>query len=112
MRLGGGEEMRDLKELSLSKFKECVEKYFRQKKNRQIRINIHISTELDKVKANVQGSEATNEFDILVSGDLKFKKLVEAIAHEAAHIVSSRHDQVWEDEKKEIKKYLEECLSS
>lgn len=114
---GVGERLSSCKErrgtmlnVSLDDLRWWAEEYVRDRTDRDVLISIHVTTDLDKVKANVQREyKEDGEFDIVISGRLKFKDLIEAVAHEAAHIVlpeEMEHGEVWEKEKDKIKKYL------
>ncbi|MEM3986902.1 MAG: hypothetical protein QXR39_09015 [Candidatus Methanomethylicia archaeon] len=98
--------------VSLCKIRDLCLEYCKKKGMKGLRIEIHYTTALDKVKANVQGFQ--KEYDILISGKLKGEKFIEAIAHELAHIVlqTNAHSEEFEKEKDEIKKWLNEKLQN
>lgn len=106
----GKEEIMDIRFVSLNDIKWWAERYLQEKKGRVVKIAIHISTALDKVKANVQG--VGGEFDVVISGELKFEDILKAVAHEVAHIVlmSEEHGERFDGEMEKVKKYLEEKL--
>ena len=101
----------EIRFVSLNDIKWWVERYLEEEKGRNVVIEIHISTALDKVKANVQG--VGGEFDVVISGGLEFKDILKAVAHEVAHIVlmSEEHEERFDEEMEKVKKYLEEKLS-
>lgn len=85
-------------------------------------IDIHITTQLDKVKANVQGNISSQiaKADILISGELEFKKLLRAIAHELCHLIYPNLDEYQEQDlfnekvknlEKEIKQKLKKGVT-
>lgn len=92
---------------SLNKIKELIEKFVAEKYGRQVDIDIHITTALEKVKANVQGKK--RKYDILISGEVKLNRmLIEAVAHEVAHVIlkDEKHKHEFEVKMKEIKEWL------
>lgn len=91
---------------TLAEYKRALERYIHDKYNRQVSISIHISTDLNQVKANVQGGNG--KFDIIVSGYLGWDKLEQALAHETAHIILMKdlHDDEFDRVKEKVLKYL------
>lgn len=100
--------------ISLDDLRWWCEEYVLERTGRAVRIVVHYTTELEKVKANVQGDTVSEEYDIVIAGGLRWKSIVEAMAHEVAHIVLPKelgHGVVWEKEKKKIKEYLEQKVA-
>lgn len=91
---------------TLAEYKRELERYIHDKYNRQVSISIHVSTDLNQVKANVQGGNG--KFDIIVSGYLGWDKLEQALAHEAAHIILMKdlHDDEFDRIREKVLKYL------
>jgi len=91
--------------MTLLELKKKAEEIISQKTGRNVVINIHVSTEMEDIKANVQGNG--KRYDILIAAFLPFEKYPQAVAHELAHIIlqSESHD---EKHTKLTKKLLEE----
>jgi len=92
---------------SLNELKTMLECYLKEK-DIKTTLKIHYTTSLSVVKANIQGKKS--EYNILISGKLKFSEMIEALSHEVAHILYSNHGIEFIKEKNNIKKYLENKL--
>lgn len=97
-----------IEKITLNDLKDFTEEYISNKLQKNINIHIHYTTKLDIVKANIQG--ANLNYDIVISGKLRIKSIIEGIAHEAAHILYQNHSEKWKKEKEEIKKFLTEKI--
>ena len=69
-------------------------------------LSIHVSTELEKIKANVQGKG--QHYDIVISAQLDFSLYPKAIAHELAHIIL--HDERHTEQHKKLTEKIEKKL--
>lgn len=101
--------------VSLDDLRWWCEEYVLGRTGRAVRLVVHYTTALDTVKANVQGDTGSGEYDVVIAGGLRINGLIEALAHEVAHIVwpgELEHGAVWEQEKKELKEYLEKKVES
>jgi len=102
--------------LSLHDFWEIALKILEKKTHKKWRLSIHITTDLEEVKGNVQGKIDKQQgiADILVSGMVKFKNLSKVIAHELVHLIFPDLEEEEEDkfnkEVEKIKKEIEEEL--
>lgn len=108
----------NLTELNLSSIKDTVIEILEDHTQKIWQIDIHITTQLDKVKANVQGNIG-HQFaraDILISGELKFGKLFKAIAHELCHLIYPHIDEhreleLFEQKVKQLEKEIKQKLN-
>jgi hypothetical protein len=93
---------------TLTEYRDALEKFIHEKYNRNVSISIHISTDLNMVKANVQGSN--RKFDIIISGSLSWNRLEDALAHEAAHIIAynNEHDSKFEEARQAVLEFFRE----
>jgi len=88
--------------VTLLDLKKKAEEIVSQREGRNITIDIHVSTQMNDLKANVQGEG--KHYDILIAAFLPFEKYPQAIAHELAHILL--HSEVHNDQHKALTEQL------
>ena len=93
--------------MTLLELKKRAEEIISQT-GRNVVINIHVSTEMEDIKANVQGNG--KRYDILIAAFLPFEKYPQAVAHELAHIIlkSESHDEKHTKLTKKLLKEIQE----
>ena len=103
---------------SLNDLKRWGEEYIKKEYKKDITLRIYYTTELNAVKANIQGEKESREYSVLLSGQLTLNKGgVKGVAHEIAHILQKEHNKEFKKEwkiiinffKKKIKEKKEKC---
>lgn len=121
--VGGGimskEQRQDvvIEDVKLSDVKRAVEEILEGKTGKKWSVEIHITTNLTgEVKANVQGVVGVDvgSADVLISGELEFRKLFRVVAHEVVHLVYpelSENDKKFGEEMEKIEKEMKQKLA-
>ncbi|MGC8753402.1 MAG: hypothetical protein ACP5RO_07810 [Fervidicoccaceae archaeon] len=106
-----------MKNLTLNDFLEVALKILEEKTKKRWSLSIHITTDLEEVKGNVQGRinklQRQGKADILISGVVKFKNLSKVLAHELVHLIYpnlEEEEKKFNEKVKEIKKEIEKEL--
>ncbi len=107
------------KNLTLNDYLEVSLKILEEKTKKRWNLSIHITTDLEEVKGNVQGRinklQRQGKADILISGAVKFQNLSKVIAHELVHLIypnleEDKDEKKFNEKVKEIKKEIEKEL--